>query len=85
MGGGSQKQTVLPALYHLDTDISETRNVAADHPDVVARLQKFIAEMDSDLGVKQQGPGVRPPGRVNNPVGLYLEQQAPASVPDPAK
>jgi arylsulfatase A len=85
MGGGSQKQTVLPALYNLDTDISETRNVAADHPDVVVRLQKFIAQMDSDLGVKQQGPGVRPPGRVKNAVGLYLEQQAPASAPDPAK
>jgi len=31
-------------LYDLSTDIGEKHNVAADHPDVVARLTKYAAE-----------------------------------------
>ena len=30
-----------PELYHLDRDIGETRNVARDHPEVVARLTRL--------------------------------------------
>ena len=69
-----------PTLYNLDTDLGETHDVAAEHPEVVARLQKFVAVMAADLGLKQQGPGVRPPGRVKEPTGLYLtEQEHPES------
>ena len=88
---GNQKQAGAPAaaftptLYNLDTDIGETKDVAAEHPDVVARLQRFVAEMDADLGVKQQGPGVRPPGRVKEPVGLYLPEETPQADPAPVK
>ncbi|TWT55723.1 sulfatase family protein [Allorhodopirellula solitaria] len=39
-----------PALYDLDTDISETRDVAAQHPEVVARLMKFIEHARADIG-----------------------------------
>ena len=84
MGGGKSKASVIPALYNLDTDIGETRNVAAEHPDVVERLQKFVTAMDADLGVTQVGPGVRQPGRVQQPVGLYLAAPAPAGAPAPA-
>jgi arylsulfatase A-like enzyme len=84
-GGGNQKQSATPALYNLDTDIGETKDVAAEHPDVVERLQQFVAAMDADLGVTQQGPGVRPPGRVKEPLGLYLEEPGPVVAPDPAK
>jgi len=31
-------------LYELSTDIGERHNVAAEHPDVVARLTKYAAE-----------------------------------------
>ena len=66
-------QTVFtPTLYNLDTDIGERHDVAADHPDIVARLQKHISRMDADLGVTGKGSGVRPPDRVKDPVGLYL-------------
>ena len=61
-----------PRLYNLDADIGETTDVAAQHPDIVMRLQKFVVEMDADLGANKQGPGVRAPGRVRNPNGLFL-------------
>jgi arylsulfatase A len=59
-----------PRLYNLDTHIGELTDVAAQHPDIVARLQRFVSKMDSDLGVKDTGPGVRRPGRVANPKPL---------------
>ena len=68
----------VPHLYNLDADIGESHDVAAEHPDIVARLKAIAAEMDNDLGVKRLGPGVRPPGRVENPVGLWLPGQGPA-------
>ena len=59
-----------PRLYNLDTDIGETTDVAAQHPDVVARLQGYIQQMDADLGQTDRGPGVRPPGKVAEPQPL---------------
>jgi len=59
-----------PRLYNLETDIGERTDVAAQHPDVVARLQKLVAPMDADLGSTGVGPGVRPPDRVANPQPL---------------
>jgi arylsulfatase A-like enzyme len=58
---------VEPSLFDLRHDPGETTNVAADHPDVVARLQRLAAEARADLGDEltgQQGLGVRPPGRL---------------------
>ena len=66
-----------PTLYNLDDDIGEKNDVAAEHPEVVERLQKLIAAMDADLGAKQKGPGVRAPGRVTDPTGLYLTDSNP--------
>ena len=59
-----------PRLYNLKDDIGELHDVAAEHPEVVARLQKLIQEMDTDLGITGEGPGVRPPDRVENPKPL---------------
>jgi len=67
------KKAFTPTLYNLDTDIGETTDVAGEHPDVVKRLQEFVAQMDADLGVSKQGPGVRPPGRVEMPRPLLLK------------
>ncbi len=59
-----------PRLYNLDTDIGELKDVAAQNPDVVARLQKLVQQMDADLGGTGKGPGVRPCDRVANPKPL---------------
>ena len=56
-----------PRLYNLDSDIGEQVNVAAEHPEIVTRLQDYILQMDADLGRNGNGSGVRPPGRVAHP------------------
>jgi len=56
------------SLYDLETDPGETINVAAAHPDVVARLQAFVEQAREDLGdsiTMRKGANVRPPGRVD--------------------
>jgi arylsulfatase A-like enzyme len=65
-----------PRLYNLDSDLGETTDVAAQHADVVKRLQGHVAKMDADLGVKGVGPGVRPCGRVENPKPLLMRSAA---------
>jgi arylsulfatase A len=59
-----QKRTDL-ALYDLQNDIGESKNVLQAHADVVARLQKFASAARAELGdsrTKTQGAGVRPAG-----------------------
>jgi arylsulfatase A len=55
-----------PRLFNLQTDIGESTDVAAQHPDIVARLEKLVAQMNGDLGVSGLGPGCRPLGKVKN-------------------
>lgn len=55
------------SLYDLRADPGETTDVAAAHPEVVARLQALADAARQDLGdslTKQQGKGVREPGRL---------------------
>ena len=55
------------ALYDLVADVGETTDVAALHPDVVARLQALAEQARDDLGdslTQRTGRGVREPGRV---------------------
>ena len=66
-----------PRLYNLDDEIGEQTNVAAQHPDVVQRLQDLAAKMNAELG-GQTPPGRRPAGRVENPVLLYPAESPPA-------
>ena len=66
-------------LYNLDSDIGERTNVAAQNPEVVQKLLKLVADMNADLGTNKAGPGVRPPGRVTNSVGLWMAGQAPSA------
>ena len=72
-----------PMLFNLDAEIGEQTDVAANHPDVVKRLQLLITAMEKDLGVTNSGPGIRPPGRVENPTGLWLPEHVPAAKPTP--
>jgi arylsulfatase A len=57
-------------LYNLDTDIGESKNVAAANPDEVKHLHALADLMKDDLGLTGVGPGVRPLGRVENPQPL---------------
>jgi arylsulfatase A-like enzyme len=72
--GGDPKQPFAPRLYNLDSDVGELTDVAAQHPDVVKRLEDLAAQMDADLGIAKQGPGVRPPGKVAAPKPLLLQK-----------
>ena len=54
------------ALYDLVADVGETTDVAAAHPDVVARLQALAEKAREDLGdslTNRTGRGLREPGR----------------------
>jgi arylsulfatase A len=55
-------------LHNFDEDIGETRDVAAEHPEVVARLLALAEKARADIGdLDRPGKGVRPAGRVTNP------------------
>ncbi len=59
-------------LYNLDSDIGETTDVSAQHPEVIKRLKKLADNMQATLcDGSADGPGVRSPGRVKNPEFLY--------------
>lgn len=65
---GPYKQTATRlALYDLENDVGEQKDVAAEHPDVVERLKKLAEQAREELGdsaTGRTGKGVRPPGRV---------------------
>lgn len=51
-------------LYNLEKDIGEEQNVAGEHPDVAARLSKYLAECRADL---DDPKNCRPVGKNMNP------------------
>lgn len=62
-----QQRTIGTELYDLENDVSETTNVAAEHPDLVRRLEALAEKARDDLGdalTKRIGKGVREPGRL---------------------
>ena len=63
-------QDFQPKLYNLRTDIGEATDVAAAHPEVVAKLQALVAATKDDLGTDGIAPGCRELGRVENPKPL---------------
>ena len=58
--------TSAPQLFNLMTDIGESSNVAARHPEIVTRLEQLGAKIKNELGADNLGPGCRPIGKVNN-------------------
>lgn len=55
------------ALYDLKNDVSEEHDVSADHPEIVARLERAAEQARVELGdelTHRVGSEVRPPGRV---------------------
>jgi arylsulfatase A-like enzyme len=72
--------TTNPRLYDLDADIGEMTNVAARHPDVVARLTALVAKTDAEIG--GQAPRARrPAGVVAAPKPLYPFDEPPPGKP----
>jgi len=67
--GGAEKPGLR--LYNLDTDIAERTNVAAQYPEVVKHLKKLADHQAATLCDNLQGPGIRPPGQVEDPQPLY--------------
>ena len=59
---GPWKVFVSGELYNLEADLAEKTNVAAKHPDVVARLKGLLKEFRADLAKNS-----RPVGVVKNP------------------
>ncbi len=62
--------TQAPRLYNLDAEIGEQTNVAAAHPEIVAKLTALADKMMAEIG----GPAPtarRPAGKVENPKMLY--------------
>jgi len=63
-----RQRSIGLALFDLESDRSETTNVAAQHPDVVKRLEALADDARTELGdtaTKQKGSGLREPGRVD--------------------
>ncbi|MBN1422258.1 MAG: sulfatase [Planctomycetes bacterium] len=55
------------ALFDLESDIGETTDVAAKHPEVVKRIEALAEACREDLGdaaTKRKGKGLREPGRL---------------------
>jgi arylsulfatase A-like enzyme len=55
------------SLFDLENDVSETTNVAQQHPEVVEQLTALAEQMREELGdsaTKQKGTAVRPAGRL---------------------
>ena len=56
-----------PQLFDLENDIGETKNVADQNPDVVAKITQLVDKARAELGdsaTKQTGTGVRPAGQL---------------------
>ncbi len=63
-------QDAILELYDLEADVGETVNLAAQHPEVVSRLQALVAACREDLGDSAagvEGRNCRPAGRVEHP------------------
>ncbi len=64
---GYTRGSIGLALYDLDADVGERKNVADAHPEVVSRLKGLAEKARADLGdalTKRQGSGIRGPGRL---------------------
>ena len=64
---GKRAAAPKPALYHLLRDIGETKNLAAENPDVVKRLTGYLRDFEQELGKGDKlSSRCRPAGLVEN-------------------
>jgi arylsulfatase A-like enzyme len=60
-------QKIEQSLFNLESDVGESQDVAAEHPEVVAELLKLAEQARADLGdslTGRHGAGVRPSGKL---------------------
>ena len=78
----AQKTTGVE-LYDLQNDVGETKNVAAEHPEIVARLTAAAERARAELGdtlTHREGSAVRPPGEMKP---RSARQDRPSEVQSP--
>lgn len=76
IGFGPRTEVSPAMLYDLEADLSETTNVAQQHPEIIRRLQSLAEIAREDLGdVGRSGKNQRPAGRVERPTPR--EKRAP--------
>jgi arylsulfatase len=79
MGAAPAGQGNKPRLYNLDAEIGEKTDVAAQHPEIVARLQALAAKVAEEIGGAKPAAR-RPPGMVEHATLLYAP--AAEALPD---
>lgn len=68
VNNGRRVAAVPATLFDVRNDVSETREVSADHPDVVQHLTALADAARKELGdMNKPGRGQRPAGQVANP------------------
>ena len=68
--GPVEQKRIDLSLYDLENDPGETTDRAAEHPEIVQRLEAMLEKCRDDLGdsaTKRQGRNVREPGKANLP------------------
>jgi arylsulfatase A len=68
VGKSDDMKLEVPALFNLHTDLGESTNLAAEHPQIVAELQALAEKVRDDLGdtlTKRAGNNLRPPGKLH--------------------
>ncbi len=75
LGMGKRKAEPVPlTLFDVRHDLSEEREVAAEHPDVVARLTEMAEQTRQTLGdLNRPGSEQRPAGKSEHPRAQVLE------------
>ena len=71
-----------PRLYNLDQEIEERTNLAAQHPEIVARLTALASTLTAEIGGATP-KSRRPPGEAEHPVTLYPTGDLPRSKDSP--
>lgn len=73
VGASGVRQARPPSLYDVVADPGETKDLAAEQPDVVAKLERFAEQARESIGdTERPGRDVRKPGWVEKPVPQVL-------------
>lgn len=74
--GVTTKQIQPARLFNLKDDISETKNLVEQKPDIVKNLKTLAESIREELGdVDRHGKGQRKPGHVANPKPLVMDPE----------
>lgn len=72
----NKNQQAKHLLFNVVEDIGSKKDLAEDHPEIVARLQQLAKKARADLGDhNRRGAGQRSPGKVSKPVAQVLKKR----------